>query len=159
MRALIPESSGIGLARFLPRAKYTSLSFGTSSLRSRAPRLMLQKQPSGGPVRWAACPVLADIVAKVPKGAGLISRQRTKQAAVTDQQGFKRVTRIICEFYAWRRGPPHHYSIAAPTGENLSPTWRKDFCNNIGTNRTSDCAMSALRGKAETFALIELFRF
>ena len=76
---------------------------------------MLQKQPSGGPVRWAACPVLADIVAKVPKGAGLISRQRTKQAAVTDQQGFKRATRIICEFYAWRRGPPHHYSIAAPT--------------------------------------------
>ncbi len=36
-----------------------------------------------------------------------------------------------------------------------------DFCNNIGTKRTSrlQCAMSALRGKAETYPRSELFRF
>jgi hypothetical protein len=57
MRALIPQSSGFGLARFLPGAAFSDikthvpspLSFATSSLRSRAPRLTPKKQPSAGP--------------------------------------------------------------------------------------------------------------
>src|SRR5713101_7700456 len=57
MRALIPQSSGFGLARFLPGAAFSGvkthvphpLSFATSSLRSRAPRLTPKKQPSAGP--------------------------------------------------------------------------------------------------------------
>src|SRR5216684_10051 len=57
MRALTPQSSGFGLARFLPGAAFSGvkthvpspLSFATSSLRSRATHLTPKKQPSAGP--------------------------------------------------------------------------------------------------------------
>ena len=57
MRALTPQSSGFGLALLLPGAAFSGvkthvpspLSFATSSLRSRAPRLTPKKQPSAGP--------------------------------------------------------------------------------------------------------------
>jgi hypothetical protein len=57
MRALTPQSSGFGLAQLLPGAAFSGvkthvlspLSFATSSLRSRAPRLRPKKQPSAGP--------------------------------------------------------------------------------------------------------------
>jgi len=57
MRALTPQSSGFGLALLLPGAAFSGvkthvpspLSFATSSLRSRAPRLAPKKQPSAGP--------------------------------------------------------------------------------------------------------------
>ena len=74
MRALTPQSSGFGLALLLPGAAFSGvkthvpspLSFATSSLRSRAPRLTPKKQPSAGPgAEGTACPVLADSVEKV----------------------------------------------------------------------------------------------
>jgi len=57
MRALTLQSSGFGLALLLPGAAFSGvkthvpspLSFATSSLRSRAPRLRPKKQPSAGP--------------------------------------------------------------------------------------------------------------
>ena len=57
MRALTPQSSRFGLALLLPGAAFSGvkthvpspLSFATSSLRSRAPRLTPKKQPSAGP--------------------------------------------------------------------------------------------------------------
>jgi len=57
MRALTLQSSGFGLALLLPGAAFSGvkthvpspLSFATSSLRSRAPRLTPKKQPSAGP--------------------------------------------------------------------------------------------------------------
>src|SRR6267143_1789266 len=69
MRALTPQSSGFGLGLLLPGAAFSGvkthvpspLSFATSSLRSRAPRLTLKKQPSAGPRcggAGTACPVL-----------------------------------------------------------------------------------------------------
>jgi hypothetical protein len=39
---------------------------------------------------------------KSQKARRLISRQRTKQATIADQWGFKRATRIVCEFGASR---------------------------------------------------------
>src|ERR1700722_16233812 len=59
------------------------------------------------------------LLQKSQKARRLISRQRTKQAAIADQWGSKRATRIVCEFGAWRRGAPHHHSIAAPMGERI----------------------------------------
>jgi hypothetical protein len=49
----------------------------------------------------------------------LIFRQRAKPATIADQCGLKPVTGIACEFGAWRRGPPHHFSIAAPTARRI----------------------------------------
>src|SRR5712664_2762730 len=57
MRALTLQSSVFGLALLLPGAAFSGvkthvpspLSFATSSLRSRAPRLTPKKQPSAGP--------------------------------------------------------------------------------------------------------------
>jgi hypothetical protein len=49
----------------------------------------------------------------------LIFRQRAKQATIADQCGLKPGTGIACEFRAWRRGPPHHFSIAAPTAQKI----------------------------------------
>src|ERR1700720_2915555 len=45
------------------------------------------------------------LLQKSQKARRLICRQRTKQATIADQWGFKRATRIVCEFGAWRRGP------------------------------------------------------
>src|SRR6202043_1927609 len=77
----------------------------------------------GTNVRFA--PILLQ---KSQKARRLIPRQRTKQATIADQRGFKRAARIVCEFSAWRRGPPHHHSIAAPTGARIwVPPRKKTF--------------------------------
>jgi hypothetical protein len=56
------------------------------------------------------------------KARRLIPRQRTKQATIADQWGFKRDTRIVCEFSAWRRAPPTSSFNRCTYGcENLSP--------------------------------------
>jgi hypothetical protein len=79
-------------------------------------------------------PLLADIVAKVPEGAAANTRQRTNQATIADQECFKRATRIVCKFGAWRRGPPHHCSIAAPTGQRIGGPPRKKTFATISAN-------------------------
>jgi hypothetical protein len=45
------------------------------------------------------------LLQKSQKAQRLISHQRTKQAKIADQKGFKRATRIAREFRASRRGP------------------------------------------------------
>jgi hypothetical protein len=59
------------------------------------------------------------VLQKSQKALLLIFRQSTKQAIVADQCGLKPATGIACEFGAWRRGPPHHFSIAAPTARRI----------------------------------------
>jgi hypothetical protein len=49
----------------------------------------------------------------------LIFRQRAKQATIADQCGLKPGTGVACEFGAWRRSLPHHFSIAAPTTRKI----------------------------------------
>lgn len=59
------------------------------------------------------------LLQKSQKALRPILRQRTKQARIADQCSLKAVPGIAGEFAAWRRSPPHHYSIVAPTARRI----------------------------------------
>jgi hypothetical protein len=86
------------------------------------------------------------LLQKSQKAQRLIFRQRTKQATISDQYSFKPVTGIASEFVPWRC--TLLFDRRAYGSENLSPMPQKDFCNTIGTKRTSRCGrrMPAVEG-------------
>ncbi len=59
------------------------------------------------------------VLQKSQKALWRIFRQRTKQATIADQCSLKPFTGIACEFVAWRRSPPHYYSIVAPAARRI----------------------------------------
>jgi hypothetical protein len=48
-----------------------------------------------------------------------------KQAAIADRCSLKRAAEVACEFVARCSGPPHQYSIAAPTARKIFDRWCK----------------------------------
>jgi hypothetical protein len=74
------------------------------------------------------------IVLQNSRNAGrLIFRGKTNQATITDQCSLKPATGIACGFGARRHGPPHHYSIVAPTARRIRvPCPKKGFATLSG---------------------------
>jgi hypothetical protein len=74
-------------------------------------------QTSADPTAMSA--FLPIVLQKSQKALRPILRQRTKQARIVDQCSLKAVPGIAGEFAAWRRSPPHYYSIVAPTARSI----------------------------------------
>jgi len=107
MRGLTLQSSGFGLALLLPGAAFSGvkthvpspLSFATSSLRSRAPRLTPKKQPSAGPDAEAhqdrmSGPGTKRTLSRISPRSGVEGRPEVVGAVQNDEIDATRMSRI-----------------------------------------------------------------
>jgi hypothetical protein len=65
------------------------------------------------------CPVLADCVAKLQKWLAAFFREKRNQAKIANQYVLKRATEVAGGIITCCCGPPHDYSIAAPTARKI----------------------------------------
>ena len=98
-------------------------------------------------------PLLADIVAKVPKGAAANFPPNNKTSNNRRSIGLQTCyqTRLcVLRLATWC--PASLFNRCTYGSENLSPTSQKDFCNNIGTFRTCHRVfrMSAIGGQTDS---------
>jgi hypothetical protein len=103
----------------------------------------------------AACLLVADSVAKLQKWLGAIFREKSNQATIADRCVLKRATEVAGEFIASCCGPPHDYSIAAPTAQKIClQRSKKSFATLSARNGHSDSVAQfpLLGAKRKTFA-------